>query len=147
MYNSMESSISSNETSPALAVGKPRFANAQLAHALGEEGALFAWRQAFKNAGVKAPETVSGDFAIAFCEPDGRTFLAIDRFAIRSLCYRQVGNRLLFAERADQLADSTTEIDPQAIFDYLYTHAIPSPRTIYKGYLPSAAGTLRFTRK
>jgi asparagine synthase (glutamine-hydrolysing) len=31
------------------------------------------------------------------------------------------------------LADASTEIDPQAIFDYLYFHVIPSPRTIYKG--------------
>lgn len=133
MHNTIESPSSSNDILPALAVGKPRFANAQLAKILQEEGALSAWRQAFKSAGVSAPETVSGDFSVAFREQDGKTFLAIDRFAIRSLCYRQVGNQLRFAERADQLADSSTEIDPQAIFDYLYTHAIPSPRTIYKG--------------
>ena len=39
----------------------------------------------------------------------------------------------VFAARADELADSTSEIDPQAIFDYLYFHVIPSPRTIFKG--------------
>ena len=49
------------------------------------------------------------------------------------MCYRQVGDQLLFAERADELADATVEIDPQAVFDYFYFHVIPSPRTIYKG--------------
>ncbi len=60
--------------------------------------------------------------------------LAVDRFAIRNLCYRQVGDRLLFAEKATDLADpqAHTQIDPQAIFDYLYFHVIPSPRTIFR---------------
>ena len=70
---------------------------------------------------------------MALREPNGTVFLAVDRFAIRSLCYRQIGDQLLFAERADDLADSSTEVDPQAIFDYLYFHVIPSPRTIFKG--------------
>ncbi len=59
--------------------------------------------------------------------------LSVDRFAIRSLCYRVVDGQLRFAARADELADASTGIDPQAIFDYLYFHVIPSPRTIYKG--------------
>ncbi len=59
--------------------------------------------------------------------------LSVDRFAIHSLCYRMVDGQLRFATRADELADANTEIDPQAIFDYLYFHVIPSPRTIYKG--------------
>jgi len=59
--------------------------------------------------------------------------LSVDRFAIHTLCYRVVDGQLRFATRADDLADETTEIDPQAIFDYLYFHVIPSPRTIYKG--------------
>jgi asparagine synthase (glutamine-hydrolysing) len=61
------------------------------------------------------------------------TDLRVDRFAIHSLCYRVVDGQLRFAPRADDLADASTEIDPQAIFDYLYFHVIPSPRTIYKG--------------
>jgi asparagine synthase (glutamine-hydrolysing) len=56
----------------------------------------------------------------------------IDRFGIRTLCYRIVGGALQVAERADALADPGHEIDAQAIFDYLYFHAIPSPRTIFK---------------
>jgi asparagine synthase (glutamine-hydrolysing) len=125
------------QTSPAnpstcLVLGKPRFADVSAANAHVREGALAAWRQAFRSIGARAPETVSGDYAIAFHEPGGRAFIAIDRFAMRTLCYRLTGGRLRFAERADQLVDSTTEIDPQAIFDYLYFHSIPSPRTIFK---------------
>ena len=76
---------------------------------------------------------MAGDFAIGLILPDGEAFLAVDRFAIRSLCYRIDGNVLRFAERADELVDQTTEIDPQAVFNYLYLHAIPSPQTIFKG--------------
>ena len=116
-----------------LTLGKPRFNTPELAKIAVRDGIEAAWRQAFQRSGSKAPEGVSGDFAVALREPTGRVFLAIDRFAMRTLCYCQVGDQLRFAERADELADSNTEIDPQAIFDYLYSHAIPSPRTIFKG--------------
>ena len=59
--------------------------------------------------------------------------LSVDRFGIQSLCYRVDQGKLRFAARADELTDANTEIDPQAIFDYLYFHIIPSPRTIFKG--------------
>ena len=116
-----------------LVFGTPRFNDTELGQIASRDGVEAAWRSAIQKSGKKAPENVSGDFAVALREPDGKVFLAIDRFAIRTLCYRQSGNQLLFAERADELADATTEIDQQAIFDYLYLHAIPSPRTIFKG--------------
>lgn len=114
-----------------LAIGKPIFSNAAHANIARQDG-IAAWRQAFRAGGVRALEAVLGDFAVALREPEGQVFLAVDRFSIRSLCYRRVGDSLKFAQRADELADETTELDPQAIFDYLYFHAIPSPRTIFK---------------
>ncbi|MBS1157320.1 MAG: asparagine synthase (glutamine-hydrolyzing) [Proteobacteria bacterium] len=114
-------------------LGKPRFNDSALMQTAAKEGPEAAWLQAFQLFGTRAPERVSGDFAVALRMPDAKVFLAIDRFAIRTLCYRQAGDQLRFAERADQLADSTTEIDPQAIFDYLYLHVISSPGTIFKG--------------
>ena len=120
-------------TISALSLGKPRFKDASSAQIARQEGGAVAWERAFREKGMFAPASVAGDFAIGLRDVGGRTFLAVDRFAIRSLCYRQVGDQLLFAERADELADATVEIDPQAVFDYFYFHVIPSPRTIYKG--------------
>jgi asparagine synthase (glutamine-hydrolysing) len=73
---------------------------------------------------------VTGNYAVAVDLPDGKTFLAVDRFAIETLCYRVDGGRFHAAPRADALAGA--ELDPQAVFDYLYFHIIPSPRTVFK---------------
>ena len=83
----------------------------------------------------KAAAQVQGDFAVALALPDGSVFMAVDRFAVRTLCYRLEGGRLRFAERADQLTDGAAAIDPQALFDYLYFHVIPSPRTVFQDVL------------
>jgi asparagine synthase (glutamine-hydrolysing) len=56
----------------------------------------------------------------------------VDRFAMQTLRHTMCDGQLQVAERADQLAQGA-EIDPQALFDYLYFHAIPSPKTVFKG--------------
>lgn len=116
----------------SLALGSPQFSDPQLARLARSQGVLAAWRAALATHGRQAACDVSGDFAVGLHTPE-RCFLAVDRFAIRTLCYRVDNGELRFAARADELADTATEIDPQAIFDYLYFHVIPSPRTIYKG--------------
>ena len=116
-----------------LTLGFPRFSDTRLAGLANNQGVLAAWQEAVNQGASKAAVGVTGDFAVGLRLSDGRGFLAVDRFAIRSLCYRVDNGQLRFAARADELADTGTEIDPQAIFDYLYFHVIPSPRTIYKG--------------
>ena len=120
-------------TDASLALGSPRFSDTSLAKLASAQGPLAAWCEAVGKDAKTAATGVTGDFAVALREPSGRTFLAVDRFAIRTLCYRVENGQIRFAARADELADASTEIDPQAIFDYLYFHVIPSPRTIFKG--------------
>lgn len=115
-----------------LVIGKPCFIDDDLKIIAATQGVLVAWQVAYSRYGVRAPNHVVGDYAVAFRTPNGSLFMAIDKFAIRSLCYRQANGQVLFAERAEQLSVATTEIDPQAIFDYFYFHTIPSPRTIFK---------------
>ena len=117
-------------TSTTLCLGSPRFPDGP-----GMAGpADQAWAALVGRHGARAAAgMVSGDFAVAMPLADGSVFLAIDRFAVRSLCWRVDGNTLHFAERADQLAGSGAALDPQALFDYLYFHVIPSPRTVFQG--------------
>jgi len=112
--------------------GTPRFSNVRaiaLASSGDTEG---AWRATLTGDIKTALQGVAGSFALGLTTVDGPTILAVDRFAVRSLCYRQVKGQLLFSSRADELVDEDNDIDPQAIFDYLYFHVIPSPRTIFK---------------
>lgn len=130
------------EQDPSFALGSPRFSDSRLAGVAAKEGALAAWREAF--AASTSPASiltgVTGRFAVGMQLPDGRSVLAVDRFAIDSLCYRVDGAKLRFAPRADALADQACSLDPQAIFDYLYFHVIPSPRTIFQGVQRLPAG-------
>ena len=123
-----------------LCVGSPKFADPSLQSAIADRGLPATWALALANGPRQALAGVEGDFAVALREASGRTLLAVDRFSIRTLCYRLDRDLLRFAERADALADPGHEIDPQAIFDYLYFHTIPSPRTIFKGIHRLPAG-------
>ena len=65
-----------------------------------------------------------------------RAIAAVDRFAMRQLCFRAKDGVVSFASRADEVPGADDDIDPQAIFDYAYHHFIPAPRTIFKGVSP-----------
>jgi asparagine synthase (glutamine-hydrolysing) len=118
----------------AVCVGSPRFdgagANADSSAAATEQ----AWRQLIATYGAsKAASHVGGHFAVALTLRDGSVFLAVDRFATRTLCYRVEAQEIVFSERADAIAKTHSDLDPQALFDYLYFHVIPSPRTVFRG--------------
>ena len=122
-----------NASNSSLASGSPKFSDPRLAELARTQGTLAAWAEAFGKNSADAPKNVAGDFSVALHDASGRVFLAVDRFAIHTLCYRVDRGQIQFASRADELAGINAEIDPQAIFDYLFFHAIPSPRTIFKG--------------
>ncbi len=118
-------------TAPSLILGRHQLPGGT---SLAAPAGTADWQQLVQQVGIKAAATqVDGSFAVGWTDPQGRSVLAVDRFAIETLCYRVDQGRLRFAARADTLADSGTPIDPQAIFDYLYFHCIPSPRTIFQG--------------
>jgi asparagine synthase (glutamine-hydrolysing) len=119
--------------SPQLCVGQPEFQSPSVPPEGAQSPVEARWLAAFQRDAAQAPAQVGGTFAVGLRLADGRVFLAVDRFAVHSLCYRVVGSEIRFAQRADALADGDTPIDPQAIFDYLYFHVIPSPRTVFKG--------------
>lgn len=122
-------------TQAALAIGRPRFGDARVAQLARQQGDAAAWALVLRQHPAQALDRVSGDFAVSTLLADGRTVIAVDRFAISTLCWRVIDGQLHVAERADTLAalPPRADIDPQAIYDYLYFHVIPSPRTIFQG--------------
>jgi len=104
-------------------------------------GAVTAAMAQGRDAATAAVAALTGGFAFGHQDAaTGRTLLAVDRFAMRTLCYRVQEGRLRFAERADDLVGPDDALDPQAVFDYLYFHCIPSPRTVFKDVMRLPAG-------
>jgi asparagine synthase (glutamine-hydrolysing) len=87
--------------------------------------------------GASACAALRGPFALCILDEDrGAALLAIDRSGTHALSFQSSARGLVFASSADALVAhpaARSEIDPQAIYNYLYFHAIPAPDTIYQG--------------
>jgi asparagine synthase (glutamine-hydrolysing) len=103
----------------ALTLGAPRFDDPALARLQQHDGAGAAWRAALAAGPAAAAAKAGGEFAVALRDDEGRVFMAVDRYALRGLCFRIDGGTLHFAERADDLAGADATLDAQALFDYL----------------------------
>ena len=121
-------------TTANLILGQPVFADPEQAACASAHGAEAAWQLAWRAGAAQAASRVQGGFAVGLSDDSGRAFLAVDRFAAHTICYRVLQGRLHFSARADELiSPAERALDPQALFDYLYFHAIPSPRTVFAG--------------
>lgn len=98
-----------------------------------------SWPDAAGRLGAQAAAgQAAGGFAVVAGLGDGRVAAAVDRFGRETLCYSEQGGRLVFGAAATDFR--VRELDPQAIYDYLFFHAIPSPRTIFRGVRRLPAG-------
>jgi asparagine synthase (glutamine-hydrolysing) len=129
-----------DEMAPVAFRGRFAFADADLAALAANTDPAVALLAEFERYGVDTPHFLQGRFAIAVRDRRGRILLAVDRFAIDTLCYRLQGAGVAVHPRADVVAERDAAHDPQAIFDYLYFHDIPAPRTWFAGVsrLPAA---------
>jgi asparagine synthase (glutamine-hydrolysing) len=136
---------------PALRVGEHGAGALALAAGPGsggmlhEDGVLLAiWGERpetllrlWRSHGAKACAALSGSFSFAILdERRDEALLAIDRTGGRPLFYQQVGRTLVFASSAEALVQhpgAGRDIDPQALYNYLYFHNVPAPASIYKG--------------
>ena len=129
-------------TETSLILGSPRFSDPRLAELAATQGALRAWREAFATGAPGAASGVTGDFAAALHEPDGRGFLVVDRFAIQTLCYRVVGGELRFAARADELAQGGAEVEKKPLNNGAKAKAKPQQKAVVKQGEPKKAQQL-----
>lgn len=119
-------------------VGQPRWAGQRLPLAL----AAGRLADAFRSRGEAALADLQGPFALALIRPQTHELLlATDHFGIQSLYFRADRQAIGYSTRLTELA-ADADLDPQALYDYVYFHFIPAPRTIYAGVSKLPAGHL-----
>ena len=91
--------------------------------------------KALGSRGTEALSEISGAFALAAWDTRRqRGFLAVDRLGIQRLVYGRSGETLAFASTLDLLGGYPgikSQLSAQGIFDYLFYHVSPGPRTIF----------------
>jgi len=87
--------------------------------------------------GMAFLDRLEGAFSLALWdEKQRRLLLAIDRMGIYSLCWRQEGDRLLFASKVGAvraMQSGSAEVNPVAVMQYLLFTVVPAPLGIYRG--------------
>lgn len=128
----------------ALLCGHPRWLDPALATTASRDGDAEALLAAYLNYGEGLIDRLGGTFALAVIDGQrSQALLAVDRMGVERLCYSVNDGLLAFGATVDDVTRHPGigfSIEPQAIFDYLYHHMIPAPRTIARGVskLPAA---------
>src|SRR5258708_4126199 len=90
------------------------------------------WIERYVRDRARAANEADGGFAIVIVDLRKRqAVLYVDRFSIETLCYRAGDGVLGFSDAASEVPSSNQQLDAQSLYDYLYFHVIPSPRTIF----------------
>jgi len=130
--------------------GRPRFLDPDLSAMARNQNPAVALALGWQRHGENLPTLMQGNFAFAVIEPSKKqVFLALDRIGAERLCYARHGGHFAFGTSAQSVTAHPAvgrTIDPQAIYDYLYFHTIPAPRSLYQGVhklLPGQTVTLK----
>jgi asparagine synthase (glutamine-hydrolysing) len=117
--------------------GAPVWHDAEFASLAATQGHASALLAAYARFGAELPQHLGGSFALAVVDAGRRRcLLAVDRIGIEPLCYAVTPHGVIFGSTVDAVAAHPAvgrKLDRQALYDYLYFHAVPSPRTIFVG--------------
>ena len=121
--------------------GRFKFDDADLQTIANENGPLAAWSEAWLRNATAAPNRVQGDFAVTIPTPAGGIFPRSATNSPYAPCATgsRMGNCWL-PNAPTNWPDPMRELDPQALYDYLYFHMIPAPRTVFKDVFRLPAG-------
>ena len=127
-------------------VGRPRFTDASLAAEAARGSVAKTFLAAYERRGADALAMLEGAFALALIDEEREeVLLAVDRMGVWPMVYAVPRpGTLAFGSRMDALAAHPgvrIELEPQAIFDYIYFHMIPGPRTAIRGVTRLLPGT------
>ena len=125
--------------------GDVKLRDAGLAALAAAEGMGAALAALWKQGADALCNGLSGAFALAVLdERAGEALLAIDRMGTHPLAYQLAGETLVFGSSADSIVrhpQTPSKLDPQGLYDYVYFHMVPAPRTVYQGQQRLLPGT------
>jgi asparagine synthase (glutamine-hydrolysing) len=133
-------------------LGRPRWADDP---ALAEEASRLGFARSFLDAygahGIGALSWIRGAFAIAVIDvASGEVLLATDRMGVYPIAYLAQGDGLVvFGSSSDAIVAHprvSVDIDAQALFNYMYFHVIPGPRSVIRGVTRLVPGTYALLR-
>lgn len=102
------------------------------------DAAAAALLATYRQHGRETPKHIGGAFALVVIDVQARqALLAVDRLGVESLAYAlPAGGELVFGDAVGAVSRHPSVdngVNLQAIFDYLYSHVIQSPLSIYTG--------------
>jgi asparagine synthase (glutamine-hydrolysing) len=139
-----EASLNVNGDVVAAILGRPRWTGefADIAKTYGDAAALGA---AFTRLGRNLFDVIAGHTTIFAADTRrGVALAAIDRMGVERLCYAARDTApMVFGATTDAVRGFpgvSSEILPQALFDYLYFNKTPAPETLYRDQRKLMAG-------
>ena len=87
---------------------------------------------------MSALRALEGSWAVVLCRPDGSCLLATDRLGRQPLYWRHEEAGLEVGAAPGEAGGK--DLDPQALYDYVFFHVVPAPRCIYRGWQKLEAG-------
>ena len=118
--------------------GRPRWANADLETRAREQGYARVVLDLYRETGADFLKLLRGHFSCIAIDIRGRSLLlATDRMGTEPVYFaHRPGHGIVFGSSATSVRnhpDTASGIDPQAVYYYLYFHAIPSPAAVFAG--------------
>ncbi len=116
--------------------GSLRWSDTNLQEMFISRGLTQTIQHAYETYDISFLNKISGSFAICIVDiSKQKTIIAIDKIGIESMFFSFINEQLIFSSNARSILchpDSIGDVNPQSIFDYLFFHMIPSPRSIFE---------------
>jgi len=140
-----ESSVFRDDRCLVAVWGRPRFTNSDFASLAQNQGIGHALASAYAQLGAATLPLLTGRFAVAVLDGHKReAILATDRIGSSPICHLDAAGKLIFGSTLDAVnafPGIQTEIDHQAIYNYVYFHMVPAPRMAHIGRKRLLPGT------
>lgn len=150
---SIETELFADDKYIVVVNGAPRWSAAVPAARARNVGFAQSLAEAFKASGTKVVDDLCGSFSIVIATANARqVFCCVDRMGIRPLTFSSTGDRLAVSTSALACARAAFDVPKvriQSVFDYVFFHVIPSPKTIFEGVeklAPAHSATLESGR-